>query len=471
MKRITYERVVSGDTETPISLYAKYVDGQCGFLLESKELPRGRYSFMSANPHRMIKSYKGTIEVYTYDGQLNVMQQKRQLTGKVLDVVEEVMKEYDVVNTTDLPFIGGAVGTVGYDMIRDYEAIPDNNPDGIGTPDTHLLFADELVVYDHQHHRIHFVVLESDDEEGRGRSERRFDAMEALIEKPLRLSRLQQEPSITFETNMSEADYVKAVNQAKEYIYNGDIFQVVLSQRLSGSRKEIDGFNLYRKLRQVNPSPYMYYFQMGEYTIVGSSPEMLVSMKEDVIQNCPIAGTRPMGRSIEENDALAADLLSDEKEKAEHRMLVDLGRNDMGKVAQIGSVHVDKLMEVEQYSHVMHLVSLVSGKKKEGLSMYDVLMSFLPAGTLSGAPKIRAMEIIDELENVRRGIYGGAIGYFGYNNNMDMCIAIRTMVIKEDTVHIQAGAGIVADSDPIKEFEETMNKAKALVSAINKQEV
>lgn len=459
MKLITYERKLSGDTETPISLYSKYVGDQQGFLLESKELPRGRYSFMAANPYMVVKAYKD--EVVTYMGEA-----KETFKGNPLAIVEELMHGIDVTNTTDLPFIGGAVGTVSYDMIRNYEILPDDNDDTIKTPDSQLLFVRELMVYDHHFHQIHLVVLATDDREGQAEADKRFKDMEEAIYGPLEIVRSSKSLNVTFESNMTKEEYMDAVVKAKQYIVDGDIFQVVLSQRLSGYEEGLNAFNLYRKLRQVNPSPYMYFFNMGDYYIVGSSPEMLVEMKNDVIKTCPIAGTRRIGQSEEENQALAAELLADEKERAEHMMLVDLGRNDMGRVSEIDSVQVDQLMEVHRYSHVMHLVSLVSGKRREGLSMFDVLMSFLPAGTLSGAPKIRAMEIIDELENRRRGIYGGAIGYFGFNGNMDMCIAIRTMVIKDDIINIQAGAGIVADSDPEKEYEETINKAKALVTAI-----
>jgi anthranilate synthase component 1 len=459
MRLITYERKLSGDTETPISIYSKYVKDQVGFLLESKEQPKGRYSFMAADPYMQVRVYQDRIET-----QMNGM--REMVRGYGLDLIEKMMDGIQVTNTTGLPFIGGAVGTVGYDMIRDYENLPDKNPDTIGTPDSHLLFVKELIAYDHYYHQIHLICLDTDDDTGREKSQQRFDAMEAMLHESLDLSKACEPVDVEFTTNMSQEAYMQAVERAKQYIYDGDIFQVVLSQRLSGKSKDVDTFNLYRKLRQVNPSPYLYYFNMEDYAIVGSSPEMLVSIKDDQILTCPIAGTRKLGQTEEENEMLAKDLLADEKERAEHMMLVDLGRNDMGKVSEFDSVKVESLMEVHQYSHVMHLVSLVSGKRRQGMSMFDVLMSFLPAGTLSGAPKIRAMEIIDELENKRRGIYGGAIGYFGFNKNMDMCIAIRTMVIKDDTIHIQAGAGIVADSDPEKEYEETINKAKALVTAI-----
>lgn len=459
MKLVTYERQLAGDTETPISLYAKYVGEQLGFLLESKELPRGRYSFMAADPYMMIKAYKSHVESIM-EGVVEPFK------GNSLELVEKMMAAIEVINTTDLPFIGGAVGTVSYDMIRNYEVLPDNNADPIETPDSHMLFVKELIAYDHHFHKIHIISLETDDEEGKKKAEATFNRIEVLLQGEHQLAKNHKILDIEFTSNITKEEYMESVKRAKQYIYDGDIFQVVLSQRLSGQSKDVDAFDLYRKLRGVNPSPYMYYFNMGDYQIVGSSPEMLVEMKDNMIHNCPIAGTRKIGATEEENDALAKDLLSDEKEIAEHMMLVDLGRNDMGKISEIDSVVVERLMEVHKYSHVMHLVSLVAGKKREELTMFDVLMSFLPAGTLSGAPKIRAMEIIDELETVRRGIYGGAIGYFGFNGNMDMCIAIRTMVIKDDIINIQAGAGIVADSVPESEYEETLNKARGLVTAI-----
>jgi len=461
MNLITYERQLSGDTETPISLFSKYVGTQQGFLLESKELPRGRYSFMAANPYMVVQVLKDQVTT-------TIGTKTKHYTGNPLSIIETLMSHIQVDNRTTLPFIGGAVGTVGYDMIRNNEKLPDNNEDTLGTPDAHLLFVKELLAYDHHFHQIHLVCLDEATEEGRKRSEKRLDALELMIHAPLTLQRDFQPLDIDFHSNMTQEVFVEAVTKAKTYIVEGDIFQVVLSQRFSGQGENIDAFNLYRKLRQINPSPYMYYFHMGDYFIVGSSPEMLVELKEDIVATCPIAGTRKIGLTEEKNKLAEADLLTDEKERAEHMMLVDLGRNDMGKIAVIDSVTIEKLMEVHHYSHVMHLVSLILGKRRPELSMFDILMSFLPAGTLSGAPKIRAMEIIDELENKRRGIYGGAIGYFGFNGNMDMCIAIRTMVIKEDTIHIQAGAGIVADSDPFSEYEETIHKAKALITAITK---
>ena len=455
----TYEKVIQCDMETPITIYNKYIGDGVGFLLESKEQPRGRYSFMGTNPDYTIRAYGDRIEVIMADGSIE------ETRGTALEIVNQYMGTYTIINKTNIPFIGGAVGNVGYDMIKQYEVIPDENPDPIGTPDLNLMFITELMAYDHHFQQLHLIVLEEADDDGAIRAKARLIEMERTLDKASGIEAIGHFEEMSFSSNVDQATYEAAVTKAKQYIYDGDIFQVVLSQRWS-AECSIDPFTLYRRLRHVNPSPYMFYFNFGDYNIVGASPEMLVEMKDGRIKNCPIAGTRKRGADPEEDAALAADLLADEKECSEHNMLVDLGRNDMGKVAKIGSVEVTEYMQVHNYSHVMHLVSLVEGNKAEDQDMFSVLMSFLPAGTLSGAPKIRAMEIIDELEVNKRGIYGGAIGYFGFNGNMDMCIAIRTLVYKDHKVHIQAGAGIVADSDPTKEYEETMNKARALMTAL-----
>jgi len=459
IKLNAYEKIIACDTETPITLYAKYAGNAIGFLLESKEQPKGRFSFMATNPDLVIKAYGENIEIVEKG-------QKTEMTGKVLDVIKERIERFDVDNDTILPFVGGAVGTVGYDMIKQYEMIPQNNEDDVRAPDAHMMFVTETVVFDHFHDQLHIVVLEEETTYGAAKAESRIKVIEQQLNQLIQMPKAALEEPLTFESNMSQGDYEAAVTKAKQYIYDGDIFQVVLSQRWQSECKT-DSFQLYRKLRHVNPSPYMIYFNFSDYQIVGASPEMLVEIKNGHIKNCPIAGTRKRGKNVKEDELLAADLLGDLKERAEHNMLVDLGRNDMGKIAKIGSVEVTKYMQVQNFSHVMHLVSLVEGEKADNQDMFEVLMSFLPAGTLSGAPKIRAMEIIEELEPTKRGIYGGALGYFGFNNNMDMCIAIRTMVVKDEIVYIQAGAGIVADSDPTKEYEETENKAKALITAIN----
>ncbi|PKM93248.1 MAG: anthranilate synthase component I [Firmicutes bacterium HGW-Firmicutes-1] len=456
----TYVQTMIGDTETPITLYQKYVRKGEGFLLESKEQPKGRYSFLATNPFIVVKAHDNQIAITT-KGKTIIKE------GKPLEEVKRIIDGYDIINETKLPFVGGAVGTVGYDTIKQYEKIPAMNIDSIGTPDVHLMFVKEGIAYDHFNHTIYIVALEEDNDQGRELAEERIYEIKMMLKKDIIFDEEDIESEkLVFQSNVSKKTFEDAVNKAKSYIYEGDIFQVVLSQRWS-ARCETSPFTLYRRLRRLNPSPYMYYFKFDDYDIVGSSPEMLVELMDGKISNCPIAGTRRRGKTEEEDKLLAEDLMGDEKEIAEHIMLVDLGRNDMGKVSKIGTVNVAKYMEVQNYSHVMHIVSLVEGEKRDDQDMFQVLMSFLPAGTLSGAPKIRAMEIIEELEISKRGIYGGAIGYFGFNQTMDMCIAIRTMVIKDNVVHIQAGAGIVADSIAEAEYEETRNKAQALITAIN----
>lgn len=458
----TYLKAMVGDTETPITLFQKYVRRNIGFLLESKEQPKGRYSFISTNPFVTIKAYGNEIHIEK-DGAKEIRE------GRALDEVKKIIEQYEIINESHIPFVGGAVGTVGYDMIKQYERLPNNNIDSIGTPDLHLLFVKELVAYDHHTNTIYVIVLEDDTPNGKETAESRINQIVRMLEKDIVFDDVnEQTQEFVFQANMSKKSYEDAVRKAKQYIYDGDIFQVVLSQRWS-AQCSTSPLTLYRRLRRLNPSPYMYYFVMDDYYIVGSSPEMLVEMKDGKIANCPIAGTMPRGKNQEEDEILAKKLLADEKEVSEHVMLVDLGRNDCGKVSEPGTVNVTNYMEVINYSHVMHIVSVVEGKKRSDKDMFDVLMSFLPAGTLSGAPKIRAMEIIEELEIAKRGIYAGAIGYFGFNNTMDMCIAIRTMIIKNGVVHIQAGAGIVADSVPEKEYEETKNKAAALISAIQNE--
>ena len=460
MKLVTYTRMLPGDTETPITIYNKYAGDGCGILLESCEQPKGRYSFIASEPVAVIRS-KGENIVIERKGQLKV------LRGKVLDTAREFMKDYQVENTSGIPFVGGLVGTVGYDVIRQYEKLPDTNRDILGLPDAHLMAITELIAYDHFHHRIILITLETRDDAGKDRANLRLSAIEKLLKKPCILPEERfgtDVDTIAPTCNMSKEEYMENVKRARHYIHEGDIFQVVLSQRWSIETAQ-HPFSLYRKLRQVNPSAYMFYINYGDYQVAGSSPEMLVELRNDHIKNCPIAGTRPRGANGKEDERLSRELLADEKERAEHVMLVDLGRNDMGRIAKIGSVNVTEFMNVKYYSHVMHLVSLVEGIKRDDQDMFSILASFLPAGTLSGAPKIRAMEIIEELEPDKRGIYGGAAGYFGFDGDMDMCIAIRTMVIHDGHAYLQAGAGIVADSIPENEYEETRNKIRALVRA------
>lgn len=462
MKKLkVYTETFLADTITPITLFRRYVGEKPGFLLESKEAGKGRYSFIGLKGDTEVKSYGNDYEVIT--------DKVTKGTGVVLDVVKELIDDIEIINETKIPFIGGAVGSISYDTIKQYEVIPSINIDSIKTPDVHLLFTNELIVYDHLYQSVTLVSLQADTEDGKAQAGIKISEMKESIKTLNSQEYIKDDEEIIFESNVTENEYIEMVKKAQEYIKAGDIFQVVLSQRYTAKCKT-DPLMLYRRLKRVNPSPYLVFLQFDDYHIVGASPEMLVEIKDNVVYNCPIAGTRKRGENEVEDLELATDLLADEKERAEHAMLVDLGRNDMGKISEIGTVEVVDYMDVKYYSHVMHLVSLVKGIKREGLDMFDVLMSFLPAGTLSGAPKIRAMEIIEELETEKRGIYGGALGYFGYNNNMDMCIAIRTMVIKDGKVNMQAGAGIVLDSNPVSEYYETKSKVEALIKAVTDNE-
>ncbi|MDO5388772.1 MAG: anthranilate synthase component I [Clostridia bacterium] len=451
----TYVREFSGDTETPITIFYKYVGNEKGFLLESRGEGKTNFSIMGKNPMAVLKgddeleiNERGKITVYK---------------GRLLDGVREYVKSFNVIDDNGLPFTGGAVGAMGYDIIRQYEKIPDENKEIINTPTVHLMVFDEFVIYDHLHDRIKIAVLAENSED----AESVLDRMEREIKSsiPAEHYAVKEPKPIKFTSNMTKENYENIVEKAKRYIYDGDIFQVVLSQRLT-AKTDDRPIDLYRRLRAINPSPYLFFFNFEDYYVAGSSPEMLVEVKGDTVRTCPIAGTRKRGKNPKEDIEIAEGLLEDPKEKAEHTMLVDLARNDMGRIAKIGSVKIKEFMQVHYYSHVMHLVTMVEGEKREDADSFDVLSTFLPAGTLSGAPKIRAMEIIEELENERRGLYGGAVGYFDFNGNMDTCIAIRTMIIKDGNVYMQAGAGIVADSIPEMEYEESHNKVRALVKTI-----
>ena len=455
-----YTTEMLGDTETPITLYRKYVGDGVGVLLESKEIQKGRYSFIAKDPF-------ATIKAKDYDISLEENGEIKTEHMRALDFVKSYIENFVIVDGEDLPLIGGGFGTVAYDIIRQYEDLPNENPDNIGVPDVHLMFMNQLLIYDHYHQKIKLLVLDEDNLSGEIRAKAKLKNMKEEILKPyIHTEESDKEYGIkSIKANTSKEQYMQNVEKAKQYIYDGDIFQVVLSKKWELETDE-HPFNLYRKLRSINPSPYLFYINFGEYQVAGSSPEMLVELRKDKVFTCPIAGTRRKTNDPSLDAELAKDLLEDEKERAEHVMLVDLGRNDMGRVSKVKSVKVTEFMQVHNYSHVMHLVSTVEGEKNEKEDAFSVLSSFLPAGTLSGAPKIRAMEIIDELEPEKRGVYGGAIGYFSYNGDMDTCIAIRTMLMKGGKVYLQAGAGITAKSDPEKEDEECENKIRALVKAI-----
>jgi anthranilate synthase component 1 len=464
-------REILADYETPVSAFAKIDHGPTAYLLESVAGGENwaRYSFLGSGSSAVIREEKGDLVLTR--GKKNLRIQSR---GNPLERLRELMEEYRPVTVPGLPrFVGGAVGYFSYDMVRTFEDLPALRKDSLGMPDFAFLLTDTLLIFDNVSQKIKVVAnayLESTKErdirDAYRHATARIEKMIARLKRPVRQPRQRRRRKpITFTSNMNNADFEKMVTRTKEYIRSGDIVQAVLSQRWE-TQIHTTPFQLYRALRVINPSPYMYYLRVAGVELVGSSPETLVRCEDGQISLRPIAGTRRRGQTPEEDQDLARQLLADEKERAEHVMLVDLGRNDVGRVAARGSVKVESLMQVERYSHVMHIVSQVTGQLEKGKSVYDVMRACFPAGTVSGAPKIRAMEIIEELEPTRRGPYAGAVGYFGFSGNMDMCINIRTVVIKGRQAYIQAGAGIVADSIPEHEYEETCNKARAMMKAI-----
>jgi anthranilate synthase component 1 len=390
-----------------------------------------------------------------------------------LDHLRELLRELAPLELPDLPqFAAGAVGYLAYDWVRYVERLPDSNPDELELPDCRFTFPETLLVHDWKEQRVtivHPVSLDDsiDPEHAWERGRARVDAVAERLLRPL-APEPEPKPSlqpVEVRSNFTRAEFHRVVDRCREYIRAGDVFQVVPSQRLS-LPLEVDPFQIYRALRVINPSPYLFFLRCGDHVVLGSSPEILVRLEEGEITLRPIAGTRPRGKTEDEDRAHEASLLADPKELAEHLMLVDLGRNDVGRVAEIGSVHVDEFQVIERYSHVMHIVSNVRARLRGECDAIDLLRATFPAGTLSGAPKVRAMEIIDELEPTRRGLYGGCVGYIDHRGNMDTCIAIRTLVTKDGRIHVQAGGGIVADSDPETEFHETLHKARALLRAI-----
>lgn len=448
---------INGDELTPVNIYYK-LKGKYKFLLESalSSKEESRYSFLGSNPY-MVLSSRGEHMTITKNNET----QKKE--GKILDYSEgHLLKEYDNTDL-ELPFIGGAMGYVGYDVIRQYEKLPDNNPDELNLPEACLLFYKEFICFDHFKNTlmlIHNVFPE--EAEDYTTVLNKLNSMKAVIsEEHTNHKFIEASQNGEVISNYTKKEFCEMVSKGKKHITSGDIFQVVLSQRLK-IKNSIDPFEVYRRLRRNNPSPYMFYIDFEDFKLAGASPESLVKVKGNQVMTNPIAGTRPRGETPKEDQKLKEELLNDEKELAEHLMLVDLGRNDIGKISEFGSVKLDKFMEVEFFSHVMHICSKVSGTLKNGLNCFDALKSCLPVGTVSGAPKIRAMEIIAELENVRRGIYSGAIGYFSYGGDMDTCIAIRTIIFKDDFAYVQGGAGIVYDSIPEDEYTETLNKTMAL---------
>ena len=467
---VPVNRRLSADLLTPVSaLLALRQNSQRAFLLESVEGGENmaRYSFLGRNPYRIVRAAGNSVTVeYVRTGKIITAPET-----DVFEVLQRYMDEFVELKLPGLPrFRCGAVGYLGYDGVRLIEHLPNPPMDDLHLPDAIWGFYDTLAAFDRVKHQIVlianvFITPDSDLDDAYMQATERLDDLENDLRSPLESPEPVKLDSEDFTSNFVREDFEAIVTEAKKRIYEGDIFQVVLSQRFSLSFQG-DPFNLYRALRQINPSPYLFYLDLDEVSLIGSSPEVLVRIEERRAELLPIAGTRPRGKTVQEDDLLAQDLLSDSKERAEHLMLVDLGRNDLGRISKLGSVTVDRYAYIERYSHVMHIVSAVSGLLRDGMTAMDVLRACFPAGTVSGAPKVKAMEIIDELEPTRRGIYAGAVGYIDFSGNMDMCIAIRTMIVQDDHIFIQAGAGIVADSVPALEYEETKNKARALRQAL-----
>ncbi|AGG06920.1 anthranilate synthase component I [Dehalococcoides mccartyi] len=449
---------IMADLETPVSAFLKIKDSQNAFLLESVEGGErvARYSFIGTNPHKVLTAYQTD-------------------TVPPLTQVENELNKYRVVPVGDLPrFCGGAVGFLGYEAVTRFEELPSPSADPLNLPEAVFMLVDTMLVFDHISHSIKvlsYVHTEQDIETSYNQAIRNIENLVNRLRKPLP----ETAPKSTaasipeMKSNFKQADFEGKVSKIRDYLNSGEAIQVVLSQRLSRPTSA-HPFDIYRALRSVNPSPYMYYLDFGDFQIVGASPEVLVRVEDGEVMTRPLAGTRKRGKTQKEDASLEQELRHDEKECAEHTMLVDLGRNDIGRISQPGTVRITDVMDVERYSHVMHLVSHVQGKLKPNITPFEALQSCFPAGTVSGAPKIRAMEIIAEMETEKRGIYAGAVGYFSYSGNMDMAIAIRTMVVKGGIAHIQAGCGIVSDSVPEHEYQETLNKAQALLKALDRAE-
>jgi anthranilate synthase component 1 len=455
---------LTADLETPISAFLK-LRGPDAYLLESVEGGEklGRYSFIGTGPTTRLRANDRRVEVERPGGALTT-------EADPLAVARDLLATYRPVPQSGLPrFYGGAVGYFGYDCVRLWERLPNRPPDRLGLPTCYLVISDAVVIFDHVTHGMRIVANAHVD----GRAGEAYQAAVETIEQIYERLRAPLVPpeaagrvDSVIDHEMSAADYMRSVERAKEYVVAGDIFQVVLSRRFSVRTEGVDALDVYRALRMINPSPYMFFLDFDGVKIVGSSPEMLVRLEDGIVETRPLAGSRPRGLDEADDRRLAAELLADEKERAEHVMLVDLGRNDVGRVSRYGTVEVADLMTIERFSHVMHIASGVRGQLDGGRDAFDVLRACFPAGTVTGAPKVRAMEIIDELEPTARGPYAGCVGYIGYSGNMDTALTLRTIVMANDRAYLQAGAGIVADSVPEREYIETVNKAKAKVRAL-----
>jgi anthranilate synthase component 1 len=466
---IPVTKVITADFLTPVSAYMKIrSESRFSFLLESVEGGEqvARYSFIGSNPHTIVRAY----------GDRSVIETKEERIEReepFLDILRELTASYRPVRLPGVPpLTAGAVGFIGYDAVRWFEAIPQRAQDDLHTDLAQMMFYSNLLAFDHVKHQIHIVSnvftggREHRLKEKYQRAIEEIASLEAMLNQPIELPGPSEPRSLERRTNMTKEQFAQMVVRAKEYIANGDAYQIVVSQRFDVDVRGVDPFQIYRALRIVNPSPYMFYIELDGGQLAGASPEMLVKLSGDVIDYRPIAGTRPRGETEAEDTTFEQELAVDEKERAEHVMLVDLGRNDVGRVAEYGSVEVTRLMQVERYSHVMHLVSTIRGHRRPEKDRFDVLAACFPAGTVTGAPKIRAMEIIDELEPTRRSVYAGSVMYVDYSGNLNSCIVIRTALIKDGRAYIQVGAGIVADSVPDREYDETVNKARSMIRAI-----
>ncbi|NMH70318.1 anthranilate synthase component I [Bacillus sp. RO3] len=448
---------LNGDIFTPISLFQS-LKGKKKFLLESslKHEQSGRYSFVGSDPFLECRAYGNTVHL-----QKNSTTEREIIEGDPIEIIQGLIPYHDLKDVP-FPFAGGGIGYLGYDVIRLYEEIGITPQDELEMPDIHLMFYEKVIVFDHLEHKVFIVAMNDWTEETKECLDGKVLEVEKELSSVYLESHKEKLSRLSFHSQTSKSEFMKKVETAKKSIREGEIFQVVLSQRLQAAFSD-DPFLFYRSLRKSNPSPYMFFIDFEEYVVLGASPESLLKIQGREITTNPIAGTRPRGKTQQEDVELERELLTDEKEIAEHRMLVDLGRNDLGRVCEIGSISLSKYLTIERYKYVMHIVSEVKGVLKEDVTPLEALTSCLPAGTVSGAPKIRAMQIINELEIRKRGVYSGAVGYIGVNGNLDFALAIRTMVLKDKTAYVQAGAGIVYDSDPASEYEETMNKAKSLL--------
>ncbi|MBZ5600455.1 MAG: anthranilate synthase component I [Acidobacteriia bacterium] len=462
---------VTADLLTPVSAFLSVAANEpYAFLLESVERGEqiGRYTFLGARPYMRVQARGQEITVQRG-------RSREQRKGSVFQIARELLRQHRPASVSGLPpLTAGAVGYFAYDMVRQLENIREQAKDDLALPDCVLMFFDRLLAFDHLRHQIHIIATADVSREPPRRAYDRAVADISAIEKKLARglsggfyvkAEARRNSNLKIHAGTSRQRFLQSVARAKEYIAAGDIFQIVLSQRLDFA-PGVQPFDVYRALRTVNPSPYMYFLHLGDTHVLGSSPEMLVRVTGRKLEYRPIAGTHPRGRDEAEDQRLEKEMLADEKERAEHVMLVDLGRNDLGRVSEYGSVKVRDLMYVERYSHVMHIVSALEGKLRAELDALDAFAACFPAGTLSGAPKVRAMQIIEELEPVRRGVYGGSVLYADFAGNLDSCIAIRTMVVRGKRAYLQAGAGIVADSDPAREYDECMNKAQAVLRAV-----